>query len=80
MVNRWGSDEDLISGEGGGGKGDVGIGLRELNSVPPAGNGAGKKGIGRGVGKGGGSVRKPDEVRLGDIRVNSTWEITVDDK
>lgn len=61
---RWGSDEDLITGKGG-----ETIGLKELNV---GGNGGSLKG------KGG--VKRPEEVKLGDIRVNSTWEITVDDK
>ncbi|KAF8863941.1 hypothetical protein BDZ45DRAFT_582773 [Acephala macrosclerotiorum] len=85
---RAGSDEVLISGKKG-----VVIGMQDLGSFKEEdsdrdGELEGSKefgGDGRLDGSGLGSlkgngVRRPAEVKLGDIRVASTWEIRVDDK
>lgn len=88
---RAGSDEVLISGKKG-----VVIGMQDLSSFKEDrdrdGELEGSKefggdgrldgrldGSGFGSLKGNG-VRRPAEVKLGDIRVASTWEIRVDDK
>ncbi|CZR58013.1 related to integral membrane protein PTH11 [Phialocephala subalpina] len=89
--SRWGSDEDLmrvgsdevlISGKKG-----VVIGMQDLGVMKEREGeerskefGDGRRGLGSRLGSHGGRVRRPEEAKLGDIRVASTWEIRVDDK
>ncbi len=83
--------DDVLESKG---KGAV-IGLRDLGTTrEERGERDGVAGDGDGDGVGGGNgvgvgergllgslrVKRPPEVKLGDIRVASTWEIRVDDK
>lgn len=79
---RAGSNDGLISGKKG-----VVIGMQDLGVMKEREGeerskefGDGRRGLGSRLGSHGGKVRRPEEAKLGDIRVASTWEIRVDDK